>query len=151
MSKPNLPTLLLLFTLALMTIDKLRPRIAYLPVGLPTPLERTEYENQQLKRELKNCLSGNAQLAAKAPEQHRIPLTPEVQRQLRVWGEQYEFRKRVTLFAQIALSLLFGWASLWVWLSKRYKPSDKHPAFATIGMIVGYWLGGTAASSLVSR
>jgi len=41
---------------------------------------------------------------------------------------------------EVAVSLAFGVASLFVILSKRYCPSDKHFAYATAGIILGFWL-----------
>ena len=41
---------------------------------------------------------------------------------------------------QILLSLVVASASLYVILSRRYAPKDKHWAYATIGTVVGFWL-----------
>lgn len=41
---------------------------------------------------------------------------------------------------QILLSLVVAIASLYVILSGRYAPKDKHWAYATIGTVVGFWL-----------
>jgi hypothetical protein len=44
------------------------------------------------------------------------------------------------LLMEVVVSLAFGVASLFVILSKRYLPSDKHFAYATAGIILGFWL-----------
>jgi len=41
---------------------------------------------------------------------------------------------------QFLLSLVVASASLYVILSRRYAPKDKHWAYATIGTVVGFWL-----------
>jgi hypothetical protein len=43
---------------------------------------------------------------------------------------------------QVAFSLVLTTASLFVILSKRYQPKDKHWAYTTIGTILGFWLRG---------
>jgi hypothetical protein len=30
-------------------------------------------------------------------------------------------------------------ASLWVILKRSYRPADKHWAYGTIGMVIGFW------------
>ncbi|HSU07067.1 MAG TPA: hypothetical protein VLI93_15995 [Acetobacteraceae bacterium] len=42
---------------------------------------------------------------------------------------------------RIGVSLVLLIAALWVILSKRYVPTDRHWAYGIIGSIVGYWLG----------
>jgi len=41
---------------------------------------------------------------------------------------------------QVGISILVIAASLFVILSKRYAPRDKHWAYATVGTILGFWL-----------
>jgi len=41
---------------------------------------------------------------------------------------------------KIVVTLLIGGAAVFVILSKRYGPKDKHWAYATAGTILGYWL-----------
>ena len=43
---------------------------------------------------------------------------------------------------QVGLSMIFLIAALFVILTKRYAPQDKHWAYGTIGTVVGYWLKG---------
>ena len=45
-------------------------------------------------------------------------------------------------WVRVGISLVLLLAALWVILSKRYVPTDRHWAYGTIGTIVGYWLGG---------
>src|SRR5262249_44574362 len=42
--------------------------------------------------------------------------------------------------AQIVISAILIVAALFVVLSKRYTPTDKHWAYGTIGTLVGFWL-----------
>ena len=41
---------------------------------------------------------------------------------------------------KIVMSVVFGFASLIVIASKRYTPKDKHWAYGTAGLILGFWL-----------
>ncbi len=41
---------------------------------------------------------------------------------------------------RMAISLGLLGASLFVILSKRYTPTDRHWAYATVGTILGFWL-----------
>jgi hypothetical protein len=41
---------------------------------------------------------------------------------------------------QIGITLLLLAASLFVILSSRYGPKDKHWAYATVGTLIGFWL-----------
>jgi len=41
---------------------------------------------------------------------------------------------------QIVVSAAFGLPSLFIILSKRFAPKDKHWAYATAGIIIGFWL-----------
>ncbi len=41
---------------------------------------------------------------------------------------------------QLIVSTVAGGASLFVILSRRFAPKDKHWAYATMGTILGYWL-----------
>jgi hypothetical protein len=43
---------------------------------------------------------------------------------------------------QLGLTAALALASLFVILSKRYSPSEKHWAFGTIGTLLGFWLKG---------
>jgi hypothetical protein len=43
---------------------------------------------------------------------------------------------------RLALSAILLAAALFVILTKRYSPQDKHWAYGTIGTIVGFWLKG---------
>ena len=42
---------------------------------------------------------------------------------------------------QVAVSGVVGAAALFVILSTRYGPKDKHWAYATVGTLLGFWLG----------
>jgi hypothetical protein len=46
----------------------------------------------------------------------------------------------VHLAMQVLLSIVLLSATLFVVLSKKYDAKDKHWAYATIGLIVGFWL-----------
>src|SRR5487761_111495 len=48
--------------------------------------------------------------------------------------------KIITLAMQVIISVGAGIASLFVILSKRYGPKDKHWAYGTVGIIIGFWL-----------
>jgi hypothetical protein len=48
----------------------------------------------------------------------------------------------LVLLMRVAVSLLVLGASLFVILSKRYGPKDKHWAYATVGTLLGFWLKG---------
>jgi hypothetical protein len=52
------------------------------------------------------------------------------------------FEEKVGLCMKVLLSLVFGGASLYVVLSKKYSPQWKHWASGTIGMILGTWFRG---------
>ena len=43
---------------------------------------------------------------------------------------------------QIVMSLFLGTPAIFVVLSKRYQARDKHWAYTTLGMILGFWLRG---------
>jgi hypothetical protein len=47
----------------------------------------------------------------------------------------------VMIGTRTGMSFVLLVAALWVILSKRYGPTDRHWAYGIIGMIVGYWLG----------
>jgi len=40
----------------------------------------------------------------------------------------------------VVVSLVLLIAALWVILSKRYTPTDRHWAYGSVGTIVGFWL-----------
>ena len=44
------------------------------------------------------------------------------------------------LIAQLVVTGLFMGASLFVVLSKRYPPADRHWAYGALGTILGFWL-----------
>jgi hypothetical protein len=44
---------------------------------------------------------------------------------------------------QIVISIVFISASLFVILSRRYAPTDRHWAYGALGTILGFWLRGT--------
>ncbi len=46
----------------------------------------------------------------------------------------------VRQLVQIIISVLLLLASLFVVLSSKYAPKDKHWAYGTIGTLVGFWL-----------
>ena len=48
----------------------------------------------------------------------------------------------IILAAQMGISLLFGAPAIFVVLSERYQPREKHWAFTTLGTILGFWLRG---------
>lgn len=43
---------------------------------------------------------------------------------------------------QIFISVIVLGAGLWVVLSRRYQPQEKHWAYGAIGTIIGFWLKG---------
>ena len=43
---------------------------------------------------------------------------------------------------RILVSLFLLAAVLWVILSRRYGPTDRHWSYGVIGTVVGFWLGG---------
>lgn len=49
----------------------------------------------------------------------------------------------IRLIISLVVSLTVLAPALWVVLSKRYSPREKHWAYATIGTIVGFWLRGS--------
>jgi hypothetical protein len=44
------------------------------------------------------------------------------------------------LLMQVGVSLILLPATLFVILSSRYQPKDKHWAYSTLGMVIGFWL-----------
>jgi hypothetical protein len=46
------------------------------------------------------------------------------------------------LAVQIGVSAFIGVPAIFVVLSKRYPPREKHWAFSTLGIILGFWLRG---------
>jgi hypothetical protein len=44
------------------------------------------------------------------------------------------------LFVQIAVTLIFVASSLFVVLSKKYAPAERHWAYGALGTILGFWL-----------
>ena len=44
--------------------------------------------------------------------------------------------------AQIGISVFLGAPAIFVVLSKRYQPREKHWAYSTLGTILGFWLRG---------
>ena len=46
----------------------------------------------------------------------------------------------VLVVMQVVISLALLGSTLFVILSKRYGPKDKHWAYGTIGLVVGFWL-----------
>jgi hypothetical protein len=55
-------------------------------------------------------------------------------------GNERLHNANVQTAMQIIVSLSAGAASLFVVLARRYGPKDKHWAYATAGMILGFWL-----------
>jgi len=51
-----------------------------------------------------------------------------------------EVREAIQFDPRILVSSVVLAASLYVILSKRYTPQDKHWAYATVGTILGFWL-----------
>lgn len=41
---------------------------------------------------------------------------------------------------KVLVSIAFGTASLYVILSRKYQPKDKHWAYGIAGLIIGFWL-----------
>ena len=41
---------------------------------------------------------------------------------------------------QVGISLVLLGATLYIILSTAYQPKDKHWAYGTIGMVIGFWL-----------
>jgi hypothetical protein len=46
----------------------------------------------------------------------------------------------IKLVMQLILSLVLLAATLYVILSKSYQAKDKHWAYTTLGMVIGFWL-----------
>jgi hypothetical protein len=44
------------------------------------------------------------------------------------------------VFIEVAVSLIALPPTLFVILSNQYKPKDKHWAYVTLGMVIGFWL-----------
>ena len=44
------------------------------------------------------------------------------------------------ILMRIIVSLVLLLAALWVVLSQRYQPTDRHWAYGIIGTVVGFWL-----------
>lgn len=44
--------------------------------------------------------------------------------------------------ARIMVSLFIGTPAIFVVLSQRYQARDKHWAYTTLGLILGFWLRG---------
>ena len=145
-----LPALMLICVLVLITVDRFWPRVQYWPSNVPTPIEKLGLENKRLQRQLKLCLAGKTNSDSQIQEPKEAQATPEPQQQ-REFLDRIEFQKRAILIAQISFSLLFGGVSVWVWLSKRFKPTEKYFAFTIIGLIISYWLRGPAGLPLFSR
>lgn len=60
-----------------------------------------------------------------------------------MYGLDRPFTTKVIM--QLAISVLLMIASLFVILSARYGPKDKHWAYGTVGTLLGFWFqGGTA-------
>jgi hypothetical protein len=57
---------------------------------------------------------------------------PDIVQPLTIWGPR--------MLAQLIVSTLLLLASLFVIMTKRYEPQDKHWAYGTVGTIVGFWL-----------
>ncbi|HEV2396826.1 MAG TPA: hypothetical protein VGS27_07795 [Candidatus Sulfotelmatobacter sp.] len=49
---------------------------------------------------------------------------------------------QIKVFMPVVVTSILLAGSLFVILAKRYQPSDRHWAYATIGTLVGYWLRG---------
>ena|SRR5258708_38059332 len=49
-------------------------------------------------------------------------------------------QKFVNMGMQVVASLVMGAASLFIILSQKYQPRDKHWTYGTIGLIAGFWL-----------
>src|ERR1039457_5898461 len=47
---------------------------------------------------------------------------------------------------QVVLSVTVGAAALFVILSRRFTPRDKHWAYATLGTIIGFWLNSSGST-----
>jgi hypothetical protein len=43
---------------------------------------------------------------------------------------------------QIVISVFVLGSGLWVVLSRKYQPTEKHWAFGVVGTIIGFWLKG---------
>jgi hypothetical protein len=43
---------------------------------------------------------------------------------------------------RVVVSLMLLPCALFIILSARYKPTDKHWAYVTVGTIIGFWLKG---------
>jgi hypothetical protein len=66
-----------------------------------------------------------------APTPGLSPQRPEI-------GQSFNY----PLAAQLVISAVLLLAALFVVLTKRYPPQDKHWAYGALGTIVGFWLKG---------
>jgi hypothetical protein len=55
-----------------------------------------------------------------------------------LWASPYHTQDLM----RIIISLMLLPCALFIILSSRYKPTDKHWAYATVGTIIGFWLKG---------
>jgi hypothetical protein len=46
----------------------------------------------------------------------------------------------IHIIMQVIVSIVLLSATLFIVLSKKYNPTDKHWAYATLGLIIGFWL-----------
>jgi len=51
-----------------------------------------------------------------------------------------ELASDVTSLMPTIISVVLLAASLWVILTKKYQPTDRHWAYGIVGTIIGYWL-----------
>jgi hypothetical protein len=49
-------------------------------------------------------------------------------------------KESVHLFMEVLISVVLLAATLFVLLSKKYDAKDKHWAYGTVGLIIGFWL-----------
>src|SRR6266487_925278 len=55
--------------------------------------------------------------------------------------EELKDRRSKNTMIQAGLSAILLISGLWVILSKRYSPTDRHWAYGILGMIAGFWFG----------
>jgi hypothetical protein len=55
-------------------------------------------------------------------------------------GPTLEFPDWVAVMMQVLISLIILGAALWVILSRKYQPTDRHWAYGLVGTVIGFWL-----------
>jgi hypothetical protein len=55
-------------------------------------------------------------------------------------GSQEHLKDIIKLVMQVLISVGTGIPAVFIILAKRYAPKDKHWAYGTVGLIIGFWL-----------